>query len=90
MYCNYCHTFTDHTREYHRLEIISTLFFFIIVSLALLVGVMWATGKDIPKCQEDQVLVGQGEFHDGRWDVYVCGPALDDFPTPEDLNAVAQ
>jgi hypothetical protein len=33
----------------------------------------------IPICQEDQVLVGRGEFSHGRYDGYECGPALDDY-----------
>jgi hypothetical protein len=30
-------------------------------------------------CEEDAVLVGVGEFEDGRFEQYACGPALDDF-----------
>lgn len=33
----------------------------------------------IPKCGEDVVLVGAGQFEDGHWDYYVCGPAVDDY-----------
>ena len=33
----------------------------------------------IPKCPEDAVLIGTGNFEDGRWDRYTCGPAVDDF-----------
>ena len=35
----------------------------------------------IPRCMEDAVLLGVGDFHGdtGRWDSYRCGPALDDF-----------
>lgn len=33
----------------------------------------------IPRCEEDQVIVGVGAYTDGRWSVYECGPALDDF-----------
>ena len=32
-----------------------------------------------PSCWEDSVLVGVGDFEDGRWEEYRCGPALDDF-----------
>ena len=39
----------------------------------------------IPKCQEDVVLVGMGNFEDGRWDYYTCGPALDDFGGNNDI-----
>lgn len=33
---------------------------------------------DLPACEEDQVLVGIGEFADGYWTDYACGPAVDD------------
>ena len=33
----------------------------------------------VPVCQEDEVLVGIGDFDKGRWQQYRCGPALDDF-----------
>lgn len=33
---------------------------------------------ELPRCQEDQVLVGEGNFEDGYWEGYVCGPTLDD------------
>ena len=33
----------------------------------------------IPQCYEDVVLVGIGDFENGRWDSYICGPAVDDF-----------
>ncbi len=33
----------------------------------------------IPSCAEDTVLVGVGEFDQGRWTRYVCGPAVDDY-----------
>ena len=36
-------------------------------------------GPEIPRCQEDTVLVGQGDFVRGQWSRYECGPALDDF-----------
>ena len=34
-----------------------------------------------PSCWEDSVLVGVGDFENGRWTEYRCGPALDDFVT---------
>ncbi len=33
----------------------------------------------LPQCQEDVVLVGIGNFENGRWDSYICGPAVDDY-----------
>lgn len=35
--------------------------------------------RPIPTCNEDVVLVGVGNFENGRYDNYICGPALDDF-----------
>ena len=32
-----------------------------------------------PSCWEDSVLVGVGDFENGRWEEYRCGPSLDDF-----------
>lgn len=32
-----------------------------------------------PQCAEDVVLVGVGEFNDGRYSAYECGPAFDDY-----------
>jgi hypothetical protein len=33
----------------------------------------------LPRCEEDQVLVGYGDFEHGRWSAYACGPAVDDY-----------
>ena len=33
-------------------------------------------------CPEDAVLVGEGQYEDGRFERYVCGPAADDFIGP--------
>lgn len=35
--------------------------------------------RPVPRCPEDAVLVGLGEFEGGRWTTYRCGPALDDY-----------
>lgn len=32
----------------------------------------------MPRCEEDAVIVGNGEFADGYWSRYECGPSLDD------------
>jgi hypothetical protein len=59
-----------------------------------LVIVLWVAGVAVlmtwafrstllPACQEDSVLVGQGQFRGGRWAEYVCGPAVDDYNPPE-------
>jgi hypothetical protein len=37
------------------------------------------TTVDIPKCPEDELLVGTGNFINGHWDAYICGPARDDY-----------
>jgi hypothetical protein len=33
----------------------------------------------IPRCAEDQVILGARDFNAGRWTRYQCGPAVDDF-----------
>ena len=33
----------------------------------------------VPRCVEDAVLVGLGDFEAGTWSSYECGPAADDF-----------
>jgi hypothetical protein len=59
--------------------------------LALLVAAIVATAgigsitaqaqraAELPRCQEDAVLIGTGAFDAGRWSAYVCGPAVDDY-----------
>ena len=50
------------------------------VKVGLYVGILITNP---PRCQEDAVLVGVGDFNRGRWTSYECGPAVDDFaPTP--------
>ena len=39
----------------------------------------WAEGHRIPECQEDAVLLCAGQFQNGTWDYYTCGPSADDF-----------
>jgi hypothetical protein len=48
----------------------------LLVCCILLAGCSWSI---IPACQEDAVIVGQGDFVEGYWTEYVCGPSLDDF-----------
>jgi hypothetical protein len=33
----------------------------------------------MPHCQEDEALVGSGDFENGQWTSYVCGGAVDDY-----------
>ena len=35
--------------------------------------------EPMPRCVEDVVIVGTGDFENGRWDAYTCGPAADDY-----------
>ena len=37
-----------------------------------------SAARIVPQCQEDEVIVGEGDFTAGRWSGYRCGPALDD------------
>ena len=59
---------------------------FIIIATALYItGILMGTfiiAPDSPiieKCPEDSVLIGHGDFEKGKWDIYVCGPAVDDY-----------
>ncbi len=55
--------------------IISVAFMILALSVALYLDHI----VTFPQCQEDVVLVGIGDFEDGRWDSYICGPAVDDY-----------
>ena len=33
----------------------------------------------VPACVEDSVIVGFGEYENGYWTHYSCGPAVDDY-----------
>ena len=33
----------------------------------------------MPRCQEDVVIIGYGQFDNGIWSDYGCGPAVDDY-----------
>ena len=49
------------------------------VLLVVLLAVLVASAPaPLPKCQEDAVIVGYGQFEKGVWTEYRCGPALDD------------
>ena len=39
-----------------------------------------ACSPSLPRCEEDQYIVGSGKFEDGAWASYGCGPAVDDAP----------
>jgi hypothetical protein len=57
--------------------------YFILLAIAvvgLTVGMLQRTKmREIPRCNEDVVLVGTGNFSNGMWTSYTCGPAVDDF-----------
>ncbi len=58
-----------------------------VVLIAATFAVGFAVGLDfhsqppLPHCPEDAVIVGTGQFHNGTWTAYRCGPARDDFRT---------
>ncbi|KKN47711.1 hypothetical protein LCGC14_0660340 [marine sediment metagenome] len=55
---------------------------FISVFLTLLALRVLATTeplRPVPRCQEDVVIIGHGDFERGRWTSYACGPAVDDY-----------
>ena len=49
------------------------------VIVLFLITALVAGTRPVPQCEEDQVLIGTGDFDAGRWDAYVCGPAVDDY-----------
>ena len=51
---------------------------FIVLLAGRLVVMAWDVAAVYPQCQEDNVLVGRGDFSSGRWESYVCGPTEDD------------
>lgn len=53
----------------------------VLVLLFLVLYVIPALIYTLPQCAEDVVLVGVGDFENGRWSSYVCGPAVDDYVT---------
>src|SRR3990167_5417515 len=58
----------------------------IITILILLLLLIIPLSPPLPTCQEDQVLIGTGNFNNDRWSKYKCGPALDNFIDPDYLN----
>ena len=54
-----------------------------LIAATILIG-LYITHDAIPVCQEDQVIVGQGNFEatstkGGKWSSYGCGPSIDDY-----------
>ena len=48
---------------------------FILLSLALIASIAWLIDSQpypVPACQEDEVIVGYGEFDNGYSDKYRC------------------
>lgn len=41
-------------------------------------GIAHEQGR-VPVCEEDALVIGTGEFEDGRWSDYICGPTADDY-----------
>lgn len=66
------------TRQEYQLTIVA-LALGLVLSVALGTSIHNAWTYRVSRCQEDQVLVGGGDFEDGRWDYYECGPAVDDY-----------
>lgn len=50
-----------------------------VIVLCLALALIASTPPALPACEEDQVLVGAGDFEMGKWTAYECGPSLDDF-----------
>lgn len=60
-----------------------TMFVSILLAIVIAIGIVGCTPifgmQYIPKCAEDAVLIGMGDFDNSRYTRYVCGPAMDDF-----------
>ena len=75
------------TRWIHKDDVPLVGALLVSVLLAVLLVVMaWDGSAVYPQCQEDNVLVGRGDFSSGRWESYVCGPTEDDLVAREDVN----
>jgi hypothetical protein len=61
-----------------RVFILALLAIWALGALALTAPSNAAHTVAIPVCEEDAVLVGAGDFIDGTWSRYECGPAVDD------------
>ena len=80
---------TDRQRHYRHMSRMSRrqkhrAVFPLIVFILLILLVFWGNverdqHRRVPRCSEDSVLVGTGEFNAGLWDSYSCGPAVDDY-----------
>lgn len=60
------------------ISIISSIVAVIITSLVYITASSIGNMKSMPACTEDATIIGQGEYTNGRWDYYVCGPVYDD------------
>lgn len=53
---------------------------FVAMTIALSLVMSGQTAmRVVPACQEDSVLIGNGQFTNGYWSRYECGPAVDDY-----------
>jgi hypothetical protein len=41
--------------------------------------------RPFPRCAENSTIVGRGEFDEGYWEWYECGPTLDDYCSDAEL-----
>lgn len=57
----------------------STIFAFTLALLLSIGSCCSADTSSVSACAEDVVLIGVGDFENGRWSHYQCGPALDDY-----------
>lgn len=64
------------TRDLAESALLALALFALIVFAA---NVGYRADDSMPRCTEDAVLVGAGDFENGRWDRYACGPSVDDY-----------
>lgn len=53
-------------------------FWITLIIIIFTVGYIYYDLNSMPKCAEDVVIVGGGDYINGRWDYYSCGPARGD------------
>lgn len=62
------------------LKVVTLFGIFILAFTAILATALLINEEmKFPKCSEDVVIIGGGDFVDGRWTYYSCGPARDDY-----------
>lgn len=60
-------------------RIVCILLILVAFHLGYFAAVEVTVTSPMPRCQEDVVIIGYGQFDNGVWSDYACGPAVDDY-----------